>query len=398
MTGRRAALALALALSLGLGACIPPTTQVPSPTPTTSANTTASPAAGTSQTPRSPAPTPATIFALDVGRRPSGPWAVTFQSMGSPAIREVYVLAPACEEASCDISATIQTFAGEPLGTGVFRFADGMYRYEADQTETVDCSDGLATITDGATRVSHTSLLIAGYRPVGTAVVSVDIRGTRSVELTPAAGSSCSTESLDYIANGEATKFAAAPTPTPTPAAAPAVPVISGSFFGSGAKVVSYQVSGSSIAQIVASIRVNGPWSDWLHARAEAVTKAVPKYRFTLAETAGVCHIVTTARPAVIFVYTITLPGWNRPKTADAATVRWWAGELLRVATHERHHVEIYRDGAARMTDAVAHSTCGSVSGKIAAIVRDIDTQQCQFDIDEYGAALGLTLTSCLAQ
>ena len=397
MTGRRAALALALALGLVAGACIPPTTQVPSPAATTSADTTASPA-GSSQPPPSPAPTPATILALDVGRRPSGPWAVTFQVMGTPAIREVYVLAPACEEASCDINATIQTFAGVPLGTGVFHFADGMYRYVADRTETVDCNDGIETIPGGATRASHTILLIAGYRPVGTAVVSVDIRGTRAVEVTPVGGNGCSAESLDYTANGEATKFAVAPTPTPKPTAAPTVPVIDGAFFGSGAKVVSYQVSGSSITQIIASIRANGPWSDWLHARAEAVTKAVPKYRFTLTETAGVCHIVTTARPAVIFTYAITLPGWSRPKTADTATVRWWAGELLRVATHERHHVEIYRDGAARMTDAVAHSTCGTVSSKIAAIVKDIDIQQCQFDVDEYGAALGLTVSSCLAQ
>lgn len=396
MTGRRAA--LAVALSLAVGACIPPATQVPSPTTTTSANTAASPVAGSSQPPRSPAATPATILALDVGRRPSGPWAVTFQLIGSPAIREVYVLAPACDEASCDINATIQTFAGEPLGTGVFHFADGMYRYEADRTETVECNDGIETIPDGATRVSHTILLIAGYRLVGSAAVSVDIRGTRVVEVRPPAGSSCSAESLDYVANGEATKFAVAPTPTPKPTAAPTVPVIGGSFYGSGAKVVSYDVVGSSMTQIIASIRANGPWSDWLHSRAEAVTKAVPKYRFTLTETAGVCHIVTTARPAVIFTYTITLPGWSRPKTADAATVRWWAGELLRVATHERHHVEIYRDGAARMTDAVAHSTCGNVSGKIAAIVKDIDTRQCQFDVDEYGAALGLTLSSCLAQ
>jgi predicted secreted Zn-dependent protease len=216
--------------------------------------------------------------------------------------------------------------------------------------------------------------------------------------VTPAGGSSCSAELLDYIANGEATKFAAAPTPTPKPTAAPTVPVIGGSFFGSGAKVVTYQVSGSSMAQIIASIKANGPWSDWLHARAEAVTRAVPPSRVTLAQTAAQCRIVTTARPAVIFVYTITLPGWNRPKTADAATVRWWAGELLRVATHERHHVEIYRDGAARMTDAVARSTCGDVSGRLSAIVEDIDTQQCQFDIKEYGAALGLSLSSCLAR
>ena len=81
----------------------------------------------------------------------------------------------------------------------------------------------------------------------------------------------------------------------------------------------------------------------------------------------------------------------------DQATVLWWAKEIQRVATHERHHVEIYRDGAARMTDALAHSTCANVSDHLRAIVDDIDTQQCEFDLKEYGSALGLSLTSCLA-
>jgi predicted secreted Zn-dependent protease len=176
------------------------------------------------------------------------------------------------------------------------------------------------------------------------------------------------------------------------------VPTIQASFFGSGAALVNYTVSGSTISQIVGSIRAHGPWSEWIHARAEALTKAVPKYRFDLVGASGSCRIDVNAKPAVVFTFTITLPKWSRPKAADSATVRWWAGELLRVATHERHHVDIYRDGAARMTDAVANSTCATLPGRLAAIVKDIDTQQCEFDLKEYGAALGLSLSSCLAQ
>ena len=157
-------------------------------------------------------------------------------------------------------------------------------------------------------------------------------------------------------------------------------------------------MTGRTRAQISASIEVNGPWSDWLHGHAEALTKAVPKYRFTLAQSTAQCRIVVTAKPAVVFSYTITLPSWTKPKNADAATVRWWSAEIVRVATHERHHVDIYRDGASRMTAAVANSTCSNVSAHLSAIVHDIDVQQCQFDLDEYGAALGLSLSSCLAQ
>lgn len=396
MAVRRSAFTVALALVLA--ACIPPTTQV---APSANGSPPASIATVEpvpSRQPGSPAPTAATILALSVAQRPSGPWAVTFQRNGSEAVREVYVLAPACAEATCDLNATVQTFAGEPLGNAVFRFADGMYRYEADRDESIACNDGVAVIPDGATATSHTTLLIAGYRAAGTAVVSVDVRGTRSVQIVPKGDSTCGAEELAYIANGEKTEFAAAPTPTPRPPADPKIPTIQASFFGSGAAVVSYTVKGATISQIVGSIRATGPWSDWIRARAEALTKAVPKYRFDLVGTSATCRVDVTASPAVLFTFTITLPRWARPKSADSATVRWWAGELLRVATHERHHVEIYRDGAARMTDAVAHSTCAALPGRLGAIVKDIDTQQCEFDLKEYGAALGLSLASCLAQ
>jgi len=386
--------AFAVALLVAVTACIPPTTQVPA---SPSAAATPAPLSpDPSRTPASPAPTASTVLALSVADRPTGPWAVTFQAVGSEAVREVYVLAPACAEASCDLRAAVQTFDGVPLGTAVFGYADGMYRYDADRQESVACNDGVAVVPDGAIATSHTTLLIAGYRPAGTAVVTVDIRGSRTVRIEPKGDSTCGSEKIEYTANGERTEFAAAPTATPKPPSDPKVPTIQASFFGTGTTLVSYKVGGATIDQIVNAIRANGPWSDWIHARAEALTKAVPKYRFDLVQSSGSCRIDIRSNPAVAFTFTITLPKWSRPKTADAATVRWWAGELQRVAVHERHHVEIYRDGAARMTDAVAHSSCGTLPGKLAAIVKDVDTQQCEFDLKEYGAALGLSLASCL--
>jgi predicted secreted Zn-dependent protease len=395
MVGRIAA--LALAIGLVLGACLPWMTQVP-PTSSPSAVGAATPTPGPSGSPQPPAPTPPTILAIATAQRPTGPWAVTFQLTGTEAIREVYVLSAACPDATCDIDATIQTFDGDPIGTTVFRFSDGMYRSEEDRTDTIDCEDGFGTVAGGASRTSHTSLLIAGYRPVGSAAITVDIRGTRSVRISPIGASGCAVESLDYLANGRQTEFAAAPTPTPKPPTTPQVSAIPSSFFGSGAKVQTYGVTGRTREQISASISANGPWSDWLHGHAEALTKAVPKYRFTLAQSADQCRIVVTAKPAVVFSYTITLPSWTKPKNADPSTVRWWSAEIVRVATHERHHVEIYRDGATRMTAAIADSTCANVSAHLSAIVHDIDVEQCQFDLDEYGTALGLSLSSCLAQ
>src|SRR4051794_21757882 len=230
MTGRRTAFSLAVCIVLA--GCIPPTTQTPpsaepSPSPATT------PRSGASRGPATPAPTAATVLALSTAQRPTGPWAVTFQSNGREAVREVYVLAAACDRPDCDLKASVQTFDGEALGTAVFRFADGMYRYEADGEASVACNDGVAVVPDGATATSHTSLLIAGYRAAGTATIAVDIRGTRTVSIAPKGDSTCGAEEIAYVANGEKTEFAAAPTPTPKPPADPQVPTIKASFFGS---------------------------------------------------------------------------------------------------------------------------------------------------------------------
>lgn len=390
---RRCGTALALALLLAVAAC--DVTSSPSPA-APDASPTLRPTAGASAQPRTAAPTLPTILALDPGRRPSGPWAVTFQKSGTEVVREVYVLAPACPEPACDIRATIQTYDGIPLDTGVFRHVDGTYRYVADSRDPVDCHNGFESIADGAIQISHTELVIAGYRPAGTAVVSVDIRGTRSVTIEPKAGNSCEAVSIDYVANGVATEFAEAPAATPKPPILTGSSEVKASYFGSGATVETYRVSGSSITQIISSIRANGPYSDWVKARAEALTRAVPAYRFSLEGAAGSCRVKIATRPAIIFKYTITLPSWSRPTGSDQATIRWWATEIQRVAAHEKHHVDLFRAGATRMSDAVATSTCANLTGRLAAIAKDVAVAQCEFDLREYGSALGLSLDSCV--
>ncbi|MBA2381374.1 MAG: DUF922 domain-containing protein [Chloroflexi bacterium] len=392
MTRRNFALAVALATLAGAcGGTTSPSTPGSIPPPTGSATP------GPTQPPRSPVPTPATILALETASRPSGPWAVTFQSPGTESVREVYLLSAACPAPTCDLGATIQTWSGDRLGTATFTFDDGMYRLEVEEREVIDCPTPVETIADGATWVSHTSLLIAGYRAAGTAVVKVDIRGTRTVSVTPVGDNGCIPEKIEYIANGQETELAAAPTATPRPTRTTSVPGISKNFFGSGVTIETYRVGGASPGEIIASIRSNGPYSDWAKTRAEAVTRVVPKYRFELVGTGASCHVSITTRPAVIYVYTITLPRWSPPTGVAGSTISWWNDEIQSVARHERHHVELFRAGATRLSGAVASSTCANVGSRLATIGRDINRQNCEFDLKEYGTAMGLTLSSCLA-
>jgi len=187
------------------------------------------------------------------------------------------------------------------------------------------------------------------------------------------------------------------PTPTP-PAAVSGLDRFGPAFFGPGSTVTSYGVSGSTPSAILDSMRAHGPFDRWVGLRAEALTVARASQHIQLRPTATDCQVVATSQPAVTFTFTITLPRWSPPKHPDEATVAWWNAELARAATHEKHHVDLWRTAGKQMSSAVGTSSCVNLSTHIDAIVRQATRANCQFDLDEYGRALGLTLESCLNQ
>jgi len=187
------------------------------------------------------------------------------------------------------------------------------------------------------------------------------------------------------------------PTPTPLPTAPPGG-TYGSAFFGPGTTVKTYAVTGASPADIELSIGIHGPIDQWLPGRAEALTLARAVEDFELQPFNDDCRLVPTADPPVHFEFTITLPRWTAPEQPDPSTVAWWQHELARAATHEKHHVDLWRAAGARMATAVALSTCANVTSNLNAIVRATTRANCQFDLDEYGRALGLTLESCVHQ
>jgi predicted secreted Zn-dependent protease len=162
--------------------------------------------------------------------------------------------------------------------------------------------------------------------------------------------------------------------------------------------VRSYGVSGSTPYEIFASMQDHGPFDRWVGLRAEALTVARASEHVELRPTATDCQVVATAQPPVTFTFTITLPRWSPPKHPDKATVAWWNAELTRAATHEKHHVDLWRSAGKQMSAAVATSSCTNLSAHFSAIIRQANRANCEFDLDEYGRALGLTLESCLNQ
>ena len=88
-----------------------------------------------------------------------------------------------------------------------------------------------------------------------------------------------------------------------------------------------------------------------------------------------------------------------RPVTGvDVSPAIWWVGEITSIARHEYHHVAIAQSFLPALDAAVASSTCQSVGPALSAIALQMNTAQCDFDLQQYGYAQGLTLSSCLAQ
>ena len=186
-------------------------------------------------------------------------------------------------------------------------------------------------------------------------------------------------------------------TPRPAVERPPDLTAFGPEFFGRNTTVTTYRVTGRTPLDIVGSMLANGPRSDWLRERAEALTEAVPHIRVDLSGTGSSCRIVTQANPAVYFSFTITLPRWEPPSGVSGATVTWWNAELRRAAVHENHHVDLWRAAGVKMTKAVAGATCSTLQSRLASIVKSTSRVNCEFDMEEYGEAAGLSIEDCLA-
>jgi predicted secreted Zn-dependent protease len=188
------------------------------------------------------------------------------------------------------------------------------------------------------------------------------------------------------------------PTPRPTPKP-PKVATIAASFFGSGVRVTTYRVTGKTPYDIVASMNKKGPYSRWLGGRAAGLTKTSPSYRFAFStDMNGRCRIVATKTPAIVLRYTIVLPRWIKPSGTPAFTIQWWNSELRDIATHEKVHVDIYRTATKRANSTLAASTCANAQHNLNLVWAKAQRQNCEFDMNEYGSASGLSLATCLAQ
>ncbi len=177
------------------------------------------------------------------------------------------MFSPRCPAGSCDADVVIQDFEGNRIATGVFRYVDGIYVFEDERRSNEACSLSAELVSEGVEAVATTSLVLSGYRPLGTAVVSPRLQGSRLVVTRPLDARACPADQATYTARGTPTRFAAArptPSPTPKPTKPPVASTVRAKFFGPGVTVTTFRVRGSTPWEISRSIATQGPRLGWL--------------------------------------------------------------------------------------------------------------------------------------
>ena len=176
------------------------------------------------------------------------------------------------------------------------------------------------------------------------------------------------------------------------------MPVITAAYFGPGVKLKWYQVYGSTPYDIVDSIKKRGPTTTGGQVEAEGLTEDSYNYQFVFqSNLQGGCQIVTTGSPAVDITIAVTLPHWNRPSGVSNETLVWAANDLMRVAIHEKVHVSNALSAETQANQVLAKSTCYNAEANLDRVWLQLNTKDCQFDMNEYGKEDGLTMSDCLA-
>ena len=188
------------------------------------------------------------------------------------------------------------------------------------------------------------------------------------------------------------------PIPSMPPVAGlPSIPTIDGTMFSGPTQVQTYEINGITPNELVRSIATNGPPDAWTGGHAEATTRVHVSYQFRERTLGGSCEIVPDSPTPISLSYTVTIPHWAPPPGATATTRQWWIDELTTTVVHENHHVEIWQSYVPAFNDAVLNGTCDGLAADLDSIALKANTDNCQFDLDEYGTAAGLRLEDCLA-
>ncbi len=167
-----------------------------------------------------PAPTDR-LVSIASGQQPKGAWLVSFTGAADPPSSIVLILTSPCSSDGCAIDTAIQTTSGAPLGAGTFTRHGGRYRLQWKTAVDAGCSTakGWTAISEAPALID---LSVVAIQPAGSAVVSLRMSGTATVDGTKSKAK-CQASTI-YTAVGTETFLVAASTPQPPATPSPTRP------------------------------------------------------------------------------------------------------------------------------------------------------------------------------
>lgn len=78
----------------------------------------------------------------------------------------------------------------------------------------------------------------------------------------------------------------------------------------------------------------------------------------------------------------VRLPRWQPPRQADAALVLKWNSYLGNLARHEQGHVELARQGFAKMQQILQTSTCEQANAQLNSVLAEMRQADLRYDAD----------------
>ena len=134
------------------------------------------------------------------------------------------------------------------------------------------------------------------------------------------------------------------------------------------ATVRTYPVTGTTYAELIASMRENGPFVERTGQRHYGITETGFRQEWSYQQAQGRCELLDARTELEL---TIVLPEWVDREGASASTRRRWDRIRKDIAQHERQHAEIAREYLAKLraeTDRpVSAPTCAALEAGLRA-------------------------------
>ncbi|TGQ53838.1 DUF922 domain-containing protein [Mesorhizobium sp. M1C.F.Ca.ET.193.01.1.1] len=146
-----------------------------------------------------------------------------------------------------------------------------------------------------------------------------------------------------------------------------------------------FSVGGRTLDDIEKQLTKNGPEVKSTGSRHPGATQMAFTTRVSYAQTASSCRI---ANAQVTVKVKVILPEWRRPRKADPEVRLFWDTLSADIKRHEERHVEIAKNHARELEDALRatypQKTCEAAKAKAAeisaAVLAKHDRAQVQFD------------------